>query len=222
MIRSLTIFAFAACAAFSQVAQQANEHLKTEEQRANLAKRLTAAERDARQKPKDVAGLMELSPGMTVADVGTGPGYMLPYLSEAVGPTGRVIAQDIFSDFLGQARKRAAEHKLSNVSYVEGNEKDAKLPAGEVDVILVLDTYHHFDYPADMLASLKRALKPGGRLIIVEYHKKPEAMNGNAMTHVRLGADDAIREIESNGFRLVSRREHEANVQWIAVFRKAA
>jgi ubiquinone/menaquinone biosynthesis C-methylase UbiE len=156
---------------------------------------------------------------MTVVDVGTGPGYMLPFLGEAVGPSGRVIAEDIFPDFLEQARRRAEQSKLSNVTFVRGEEKDARLPAGAADVVLVLDVYHHFNYPADMLGSLRRGLKPDGRLVLVEYHKSTAAMGGRGEEHVRLGIDDAIREIEANGFALVSRRDFVPKVQWMGVFR---
>jgi ubiquinone/menaquinone biosynthesis C-methylase UbiE len=202
-----------------QVAQHANENYRTAEQRAGMTRTLTAADRDARQRPRELVAAMELKPGMTVVDVGTGPGYMLPFLGEAVGPSGRVIAEDIFPDFLEQARRRAEEARLPNVTFVRGDEKDSRVPAGAGDVVLVLDAYHHFDYPAEMLASLRRGLKPDGRLVIVEYHKSKEAMGGRGEEHVRLGIDDAIREIEANGFKLVSRRDFVPKVQWMGVFR---
>jgi ubiquinone/menaquinone biosynthesis C-methylase UbiE len=203
----------------AQVAQHANENYRTEQQRANMMRTLAGADRDARQRPRELVAAMQLKPGMTVVDVGTGPGYMLPFLSEAVGPSGRVIAEDIFPDFLERARKRSEEAKLSNVTFVQGDEKDARIPAAAGNVALVLDVYHHFDYPADMLGSIRRGLKPDGRLIIVEYHKSKEAMNGRGEEHVRLGIDDAIGEIEANGFKLVSRRDFVPKVQWIGVFR---
>lgn len=216
-MKSVLVSSLLVSAALGQVAQQANEHYKTPEGRAGVAGLLTAKDRDSKQQPKKIIEILQIKPGMTVADVGTGVGYMLPYLSEAVGPAGKVIAEDIFPDFLDRARKTAAEHKLTNVSFVRGTEKDASIGSG-IDMILVVDVYHHFDYPAEMLAGFRAALKPGGRLAVVEYHKSPEAMDGRAMQHIRLGADDAIREIESNGFRLVTRGEHKPAVQWIAIF----
>jgi ubiquinone/menaquinone biosynthesis C-methylase UbiE len=207
-------------AAFAaQVAQHANENYRTEQQRAGMTRTLTAADRDARQRPRELVAALELKPGMTVIDVGTGPGYMLPFLSEAVGPAGRVIAEDIFPDFLDQARHRAEAAKLPNVTFVRGDEKDARVPAGTGDVALVLDAYHHFDYPAEMLASVRRGLKVDGRLVIVEFHKSKDAMGGRGEEHVRLGIDDAIREIEANGFKLVGRRDFVPKVQWIGIFR---
>lgn len=216
----MKLLLFLAVASLSaQVATNANSGYRTEQDRARVAELLTAPDRDTRQKPQELVAALGLRPGDTVADVGTGVGYLLPYLSRAVGPQGKVIAQDVFADFLAQAKANAAKHKLTNVEFVLGTERDAQLPAGAADVILVLDTYHHFDYPGQMLASLKRALKPGGRLVIVDFHKNQESMpNGRALEHIRLSAADAVREIESHGFRLASQRDFIPNVQWMAVF----
>ena len=153
---------------------------------------------------------------MTVVDLGSGPGYMLPYLSEAVGLQGQVIAQDVFSEFLAEARKRTSG--LKNVIFLQGNAKETKLSEGSADLILVLDVYHHLDYPQRTLADLRRALKPGGRLAIVESHKNDVAMNGRAKEHVRLTDTDAVAEITSNGFRLISKTEFAPQVQWIGIF----
>jgi ubiquinone/menaquinone biosynthesis C-methylase UbiE len=220
-MRTLAALLCPAALLMAQVAQHANENYRTEQQRTGISRTLTAPDRDARQRPQELVAALELKPGMTVADIGTGPGYMLPHLSAAVGPTGRVYAEDIFPDFLAQAQHRAEERELGNVTFVRGGEKDARIPAGAADVLLVLDVYHHFDYPAEMLASLRRAMKPDGRLVLVEYHKSKEAMGGRGEEHVRLGIDDAIREIEANGFKLVSRRDFVPKVQWIAVFRRS-
>src|SRR5262249_45547058 len=141
-------------------------------------------------------------------DVGTGIGYMLPFLSRAVGPYGKVIAEDIFDDYLTAARVLAADQQLINIEFVKGTDKDPALPEGTVDAVLILDAYHHFDYPEAMLAGIHRALKPNGRLVLVEYYKTAGAMpNNNALAHIRLNKADVIKEIEANHFRLVSERE---------------
>jgi ubiquinone/menaquinone biosynthesis C-methylase UbiE len=164
---------------------------------------------------------MSIEPGMTVADIGTGIGYMLPFLSRAVGPNGSVIAEDIFEDFLEGARQRAQSLKLSNVTFVKGAETDPHLPEGKLDRVLALDVYHHFDYPERMLAAIYKALKPDGKLIVVEYYKRPESMaNGRAMTHIRIDMPDVIKEIEGNHFHLVMEREHVKNVQYLLVLEK--
>jgi ubiquinone/menaquinone biosynthesis C-methylase UbiE len=217
-MRTLRWFALLALAGalYVQVAAQANSGYKTPEARKSVAKGLGAANRDQVQKPGQLVRAMQVQPGMTVADVGTGIGYMLPFLSRAVGPQGKVIAEDIFDDFLASARKHAEEQKLENVTFVKGSETDPNLPEGALDRILVLDAYHHFDYPEKMLAAFHKALKPDGRLVVVEYYKRPEAMsNRRAMSHIRLDMPDVIKEIEANHFHLISERETIKNSQYM-------
>jgi len=200
----------------AQVAEKANERYKTREGRAGMVQTLTDKGREARQKPRELVAALGVKPGMTVVDLGTGPGYMLPYLSEAVGEQGHVVAEDIFPDFLDKARERTAT--LKNVTFVLGTAKDTKLEEGSADLVMALDVYHHLDYPAETLKQLRRALKAGGRLAIVEYHKNDIAMNGGAKEHVRLGEADAIAEIEANGFRLISKKDFAPQVQWLGIF----
>jgi ubiquinone/menaquinone biosynthesis C-methylase UbiE len=203
----------------AQVAKEANERYQTPEGRAAVAKGLIASDRDARQKPVELVAHMNLKPGMVVADVGTGAGYMLPFLSKAVGAAGKVLAQDIQDDFLAQAKKKAEQDQLGNILYVKGTATDPMLPEGGVDVALTLDAYHHYDYPEKMLAGLRKALKPGGRLVIVDYYKRPAAMSGGrAMQHIRLDSADVIKEVTANGFTLVSEREHIKDSQFMAIF----
>ena len=199
-----------AASAFPQAAAEANKSYKTKEGRDGVAKTLDNPNRDKNQKPEEIIALLEIKPGMTVADIGTGTGYMIPHLSRAVGPKGKVLAEDIAQDFLDRAKTKAED----NVELILGNETDPKLPASAVDRILVLDVYHHFDYPDKMLANIARSLKPGGRLMIVDFYKKDRG------DHVRLEREDVIKEIESNGYRLVSSRDRTGNNQYMVAFEK--
>jgi ubiquinone/menaquinone biosynthesis C-methylase UbiE len=164
---------------------------------------------------------MGIKRGMSVADVGTGIGYMVPFLSRGVGPAGRVFAEDIFDDYLATAKMTAESQHLNNIVFIKGTEKDPRLPENSLDRVLVLDVYHHFDYPEAMLAGIYRALKADGNLVIVEYYKNETAMpNGRALTHIRLNKPDVIKEVEANHFRLVSEREHIPDVQYMLVLEK--
>ncbi len=214
------IASLAACLGlWAQAAKDANKNYQTEEGRASVARGLSNPHRDAEQKPRELVEAMGIQPGMTVADIGTGVGYMLPYLSQAVGASGRVFAEDIFDDFLDRAKARVSEAKLENVTFIKGTEKGPSLPEGTVDVALALDSYHHYNYPAAMLAGIHQALRPGGRFVLVEYYKNKEAMpNGGALQHIRLDKPDVIKEVESNHFRLLSEHDHIPGRQYMAIF----
>ncbi len=211
-MKILAVLLASSALAFSQAAAEANKAYKTKEGRDGVAKTLDNPNRDKNQKPEEIISLMEIKPGMAVADVGTGTGYMLPFLSRAVGAAGKVYGEDIAQDFLDRARAKAAS--LPNVELILGTETDSKLPPHSVDRILVLDVYHHFDYPDKMLATISRGLKPNGRLVIVDFYKKDRP------DHVRLERDEAVREIESNGFKLVSSRDRTGNNQYMLTFEK--
>jgi predicted methyltransferase len=211
-------------AAFAQVADKANEGYKTHEGRENVAKGLGDPTREERQRPRDIVDAMDLKTGGTVADVGTGVGFMLPYLSHAVGATGHVIGEDIQSDFLDKAKTKAQLSRLNNVQFVLGTDRDPNLPADSLEGVLVLDVYHHFDYPEAMLQHIRDSLLSDGKLVIVEYFKRPGAMPGTdpnrAVEHIRLDQDGLIQEVEANGFRLVSKRDLVPKSQYIAIFEK--
>lgn len=222
-MRGMRVFTFLALAGAlsAQVARNANSAYQTEDGRKAVAAGLGGADRDATERPRDLVQAMGLARGMTVADVGTGIGYMLPFLSHRVGPTGRVIAEDIFDDFLAAAQQRARNQNLENVTFVKGTTTGPNLPAGELDEVLVLDAYHHFDYPGQMLAGIHQALKPGGKLVVVEYYRSAGSMpGGKAMTHIRLDKPDVIKEIEANHFRLVSEHEHVPGSQYMLILEK--
>ncbi len=206
----------------AQVATGANSKYQTPEDRANMARNLADPHRDQAQKPAQLMVQMGLQPGMTVADVGTGVGHLLPFLSRRVGEKGHVIAEDIFDDFLAAAKQAVEAEKLTNVTFVKGNETDPMLPEAGVDMVLVFDVYHHFDYPEKMLAGIRKALRPDGKLVIVEYYKREGAMaNGTALTHIRLDMPDLIKEVEANHFHLLEERERIKNVEYMLILEKS-
>lgn len=206
-------------ATWAQPAVDANSGFRTTEQRKKSVERnIKGSEgRGAKQKPRELVAALGLKPGMTVVDLGTGIGYMLPYLSEAVGPAGRVIAIDIFEEFLAQAKKSSAERKLTNVEFILGGESDPRIPVGGADVVFTLDSYHHFNHPEKTMGVVRDGLKQGGRFALVDFYKSQFA---DQPGHMRLDRDDAIKEVEGFGFKLISRADIESNNQYIAILEK--
>lgn len=214
MIQTLLRLCGTATLAAAQVADYANAGYKTAEGRARVAGTLAAHDREQTQKPRELVQALGLEKGQAVADLGTGVGYMLPYLHQAVGAEGKIIAEDIFPDFLEKAKVRAAEQGLTNVTFVHGTEHSAQLPPGSVNLVLVLDVYHHFDFPAEMLASVTRGLKKDGRLVIVDFYKQ----GFRDPKHIRLDEKELIAEVESHGFRLLRTGPFTPDRQYMAVF----
>ncbi|MGH9631642.1 MAG: class I SAM-dependent methyltransferase [Bryobacteraceae bacterium] len=164
-----------------------------------------------------------IAPGDVVADVGTGVGYLLPYLVRTVGPTGRIIAEDIYPDLLSTAEDRINKHAWTNVQVVVGAAQNPQLPTGVLDVALAVDVYHHLDYPAQMLGHIRRALKPTGRLIIVEFYLNrphPRARERELREHIRLDRDAVIEEVEEQGYQRLDQFDH-LSYQYVLVFGKA-
>lgn len=172
-----------------------------------------------------------MQPGRAqVADIGAGSGDYEPTLSRAVGAGGRVYAEDINDGALKRLRQRVGVERLKNVKVVKGSADDPRLPAGELDAALMVITYHEIANPARMLEKVMTALKPGGRLVIVDLAPnktltRPRA--DQAKNHV-IAADLVEREIGQAGFEKVSRDDRfvdnpdEESVRWMMVFRKPA
>jgi ubiquinone/menaquinone biosynthesis C-methylase UbiE len=130
---------------------------------------LERPEREKEEEPAKLIELLKLKPGMVVADVGAGSGYHSFRMSPKVGEKGKVLAVDIQQEMLDAIKKRAKEKKITNVEPVLGTENDPKLPEGKVDLILLVDVYHEFSQPYEMTQAMVKALKPGGRLVFVEF-----------------------------------------------------
>lgn len=162
--------------------------------------------REVFDKRMDIVAAMDIKPGMVVADIGAGTGLFTRLFSPEVGAKGRVIAVDISQPFIDNILKNAKQRGLKNISGIVNEAKDAKLPLASVDIAFICDTYHHFEYPKQMLASIHRSLKPNGALIIVDFERTPGKSSAWVMEHVRAGKEETIREIEAAGFRLVEDR----------------
>ena len=128
--------------------------------------------REREEQPVKLIKALELKPGMVVADVGVGTGYFAFRMAPHVGEKGKILGVDIQKEMLALLEKKAKKLGVTNVEGVLGEEKDPKLPEGGVDLVLMVDVYHEFSYPYEMMVAIKKALKPGGRVALVEYRKE--------------------------------------------------
>jgi precorrin-6B methylase 2 len=128
--------------------------------------------RDAEERPEEVIDALELHGGETVADLGAGSGYFTFRIAPKVGSRGKVLAVEIQDEMIETLRRRAKEQKITNVAIVKGSESDPHLPAHGVDVVLMVDVYHELAYPFEVMSAVRKALRPGGRVVFVEYRKE--------------------------------------------------
>jgi ubiquinone/menaquinone biosynthesis C-methylase UbiE len=159
--------------------------------------------RDRWQKPDRVVSALQIAPGARVADLGAGGGYFTFRLADAVGPDGRVYAVDVDPDMTGYLSERAREESRSNVEVILARTSDPLLPADGVDLIFTSNTYHHLENRPAYFAGVKRYLRPGGRVAIVEHLPK-----GWFRLFPHATTAETIRsEMEAGGYKLV--REHD-------------
>ncbi len=174
-----------------------------------LVGRLESESREIYTQRRLIGAVVGPPPGAAIADVGAGSGFMTHLFSRLVGPEGKVYAVDINATLLGDIAEGAAERGLANIETVLGTEKSVELPEGSVDLVFVCDTYHHFEYPRNSLASIHRALKPGGQLVVVEFERIPGVSRDWLLEHVRAGKEVFREEIEAAGFRLLAEHDLE-------------
>ena len=151
----------------------------------------------------DILRASAVSPGMAVADIGAGTGLFTRLFSRQVGAQGKVYAVDISRTFVENILRESREQNLMNIEGVVNTPGDAMLDAASIDLAFAVDTYHHFEYPKSMLASIHKALRSGGRLIVIDFRKHPGKSSGWVMGHVRANMKKVIEEITSAGFVLI-------------------
>jgi ubiquinone/menaquinone biosynthesis C-methylase UbiE len=161
-----------------------------------------------------------IGPGMTVADIGAGTGLFTRLFARRVGANGKVYAVDISRTFVDNIVHESEELGISNVVGVVNSERNVYLPADSIDVAFVADTYHHFEYPSSMLASIRTALYDGGKMIVIDFRRDPRVSSDWVMRHVRAGRETVIDEIEAAGFDLVEEKPLLRS-NYFLVFRKS-
>ena len=161
---------------------------------------LERAERQQEENPERALRILAVQPGSTVADVGAGSGYYTVRLSQLVGPTGKVYANDLQPGMLQILRSRLDRDRILNVEPVLGAIDDPKLPPNAIDLILMVDVYHEFSEPQAMLRHMRDALKPTGRLVLLEY--RAEDPRVPIRPEHKMTVAQARLEVEAEGFTL--------------------
>ena len=179
---------------------------------------LDRPEREREEAPSILMNALDLKPTDTVADIGCGTGYFSFRLAEKV-PRGKVLAEDIQPEMLERLKEAAADRKVANVTPVLGTETDPNLPANSVDLALLVDAYHEFDHPREMTDAIVRALKPDGRLVLVEYRAEDPAVPIKPLH--KMTEAQAKKEMAAAGLIHVETKSSLPR-QHILIFRKPA
>jgi len=161
---------------------------------------LERSERETEEQPDKALDALGLKPGMTVADIGAGTGYMSLRMAKRVGPTGKVYANDLQPEMLRMLRENAAQAHLTNVETVLGTESDPRLPKSQMDLVLLVDVYHEFSQPQQMLRKIREALKLDGRLVLLEYRKEDPKIP--IRPEHKMSVAEVKAELEPEGFVL--------------------
>jgi ubiquinone/menaquinone biosynthesis C-methylase UbiE len=161
---------------------------------------LERSEREDEEAPDVALNVLKIPKGASVADIGAGSGYITVRLAARVGPTGRVYANDVQPQMLNILARRLDMSKITNVTLIEGTIDDPKLPPASVDLALMVDVYHELSQPQAILRRLRESLKPGGRLVLLEYRKEDPTVP--IKPEHKMSVAEAKMEVEAEGFTL--------------------
>jgi ubiquinone/menaquinone biosynthesis C-methylase UbiE len=177
---------------------------------------LERTDREKEEAPSKAIALLELAPDTVIADIGAGSGYYTFRLAEIL-LQGRVVAVDIQQEMLDYLKEEAARRKITNVLPHLGAVDDIRMEAGTLDAVLMVDAYHEFSHPVEMLQSIRKALKPGGKVYLLEYRAEDPNVPIKALH--KMSKDQAIKEFVALGFEFV---EDKPELPWqhLLIFRK--
>jgi ubiquinone/menaquinone biosynthesis C-methylase UbiE len=161
---------------------------------------LSRPERIQEENPQEMLEQLNLRDGLVVCDLGSGDGYHTLQMAPRVGPSGKIIAVDIQPQMLQELSRKLAEKKLENVETVLGELWDPKLPEHAVDLILMVDVYHEFSHPIQMLAALRKSLKPDGLIALVEFRAEDPTVLIRA--EHKMTKTQILKEYKANGFKV--------------------
>ena len=177
---------------------------------------LDRPEREQEERPSRAVRELKLQPGMVVADFGAGSGYYTERLARAVGPNGKVLAVDLQPEMLQLVGARMKRLGLTNVELVRNTEDDPRLPAGAVDLILMVDVYHELASPQRVLRAMKAALSPRGRIAILEFRKEDGSVP--IREEHKMSVKQAVQEFGAEGY-VLDRRVDSLPWQHLLLFR---
>jgi predicted methyltransferase len=162
----------------------------------------------------------QIRAGMTVADIGAGTGLFTRLFAPLVGQKGRVFAVDISQEFVDHIELAARKDNLPNIEGVVCTPDSVGLPESSVDLVFICDTYHHFEFPHKTMQSIHKALKPGGRVVLIDYRRIAGKSTDWVMGHVRAGQEVVEKEITACGFRQVGEHKDLLKENYLVVFEK--
>ena len=212
MLRLTTLLAFCFVPVFALVAQEnsvkpgINDPFEKPDV-PEFVERFERDGRDAYDHRKEVLAALDLTPGMVVADVGAGTGLFTRLFSPLVGKEGKVYAVDISDEFIDHIERLAEQQKQENIVGVVCDTDNVKLPPNSVDLVYICDTYHHFEFPQKTLASIHKALKPGGQVVLIDFIRKEGVSSDWTLGHVRAGQEVFTKEIEDAGFKQIDEKK---------------
>jgi ubiquinone/menaquinone biosynthesis C-methylase UbiE len=155
---------------------------------------------------KEILSHLPVKRGDSIADVGAGTGQFEKELSQLVGPVGKIYAVEVAPAFIPFMKERFLKEGLKNVQVVHGKTQSTTLEKSSVNLIVVVDTYHHFDRPESMLKDFKKILKPQGHLVIIDFRRGPNARPW-VNSHMHLTREDIINEVSGHGFEFLREEE---------------
>ena len=182
--------------------------------------RFEVESREVFNRREEILKACEIEPGQTVADIGAGTGIFTRLFSKAVGNDGNVIAVDISQNFLDHIQKVAREQGQTNIGTLLCSEDSTKLTANTVDLAYICDTYHHFEYPFKTMDSLFAAMKPGGRVVLVDFKRIEGETSDWTMNHVRAGQEVFEAEVLKAGFVKIGENKELLKDNYFVIFQK--
>ena len=168
---------------------------------------------------KEILSHLPVNKGDSIADVGAGTGQFEKELSQLVGPDGKVYAIEVAPAFIPFMKERFKKENLTNVEIIHGDSEATTLKPNSVNLVLVIDTYHHFDHPLSMLKDFEKILRPSGHLVIIDFRRGPEARPW-VNEHMHLTREDIIQEISNHGFDFLREEEIPFKESFQLTFRK--